>query len=57
MPFHDLLEGQTHHEKDSCYKCAVCEQHFFTNDSLHMHICLTDKEKEQKQYQNQKLKD
>lgn len=29
MPFKDLPEGNTHHDKDACYKCLMCGDHFF----------------------------
>ena len=27
MPFKDIPEGTTHHEKDNCYKCTKCGGH------------------------------
>lgn len=27
--FKDLPEGTTHHDKDACYKCKICGDHFF----------------------------
>lgn len=41
MPFKDIPQGTTHHENDSCYKCEVCEQHFFEEINLHRHVCVT----------------
>lgn len=29
MSFQDTKEGQTHHDKDACYKCKICVEHFF----------------------------
>jgi len=28
--FKDTPEGTTHHDKDACYKCKICGDHFFT---------------------------
>jgi predicted nucleic acid binding AN1-type Zn finger protein len=30
--FKDTKEGQTHHDKDACYKCKMCGDHFFTEE-------------------------
>jgi hypothetical protein len=37
MPFNDLPEGQTHHEKDSCIKCHHCTGHYDNEIELHQH--------------------
>jgi len=26
--FKDIKEGETHHDKDACYKCSKCGSHF-----------------------------
>jgi len=29
-----LPEGQTHHEKDSCYKCNKCGGHYYIKEEM-----------------------
>ena len=43
MPFKETPQGTTHHDKDACRKCKVCEQHFFIESHLYRHVCV-DKE-------------
>lgn len=42
MPFKDTPQGTTHHDKDTCYKCKICGNHFFTEDraDTHNHLCV-----------------
>jgi len=30
--FKDTPEGSTHHNKDACYKCKICGDHFFVEE-------------------------
>lgn len=39
MPFNDSSQGKAHHDKDSCYKCAKCGQHYFTEEERKYHQC------------------
>lgn len=36
--FKDTKEGQTHHDKDACYKCRECSGHYQTENYLHQHL-------------------
>lgn len=40
--FKDTKEGSTHHDKDACFKCKMCGNHFFTEDraDTHNHLCV-----------------
>lgn len=42
MPFNDTPQGSTHHDKDACYKCEKCKQHFFLESHLQRHVCLDE---------------
>lgn len=44
MPFNDTPQGSTHHDKDACYKCEKCKQHFFLENQLQRHTCCEHKD-------------
>lgn len=43
MPFKDLPEYTTHHDKDACYKCPKCHAHC-QSDICDECICKTAKD-------------
>lgn len=40
MPFKETIDGMTHHDKDSCFKCKMCGNHFFREDQIQTHLCV-----------------
>lgn len=37
--FKDTKEGSTHHDKDACYKCKICNAHVSIQDQFTTQMC------------------
>ena len=38
MPFKDLKESKTHHDKDGCIRCGECFGHYENVQDLRQHL-------------------